>query len=85
MPNWFKIKTPNGHYNPDWAITVNVNGKPETFFVIETKGTNSLNKLRQPEADNIRCGMKHFKIESELKYDYLKDFDTFSIRHIHEN
>lgn len=85
LPNWFKIKTPNGHYNPDWAITVNVNGKPETYFVIETKGTNSLNKLRQPEADNIRCGMKHFKIESELKYDYLKDFDTFSIRHIHEN
>lgn len=85
LPSWFKIKTPYGHYNPDWAITVNVNGKPETFFVIETKGTNSLNHLRQPEADNIRCGVEHFKLESDVEYDFLKTFDDFSYRYIHEN
>ena len=85
LPSWFKIKTPNGHYNPDWAITVNINGKSETFFVIETKGTNSLNKLRQPEADNIRCGIEHFKLDSDVEYDFLKSFDDFSYRYIHEN
>ena len=85
LPSWFKIKTPNGHYNPDWAITVNINGKSETFFVIETKGTNSLNKLRTPEADNIRCGVEHFKLDSDVEYDFLKSFDDFSYRYIHEN
>lgn len=85
LPSWFKIKTPQGHYNPDWAITVNVNGKSETFFVIETKGTNSFNKLRQPEADNIRCGIEHFSLESDVEYDFLKAFDDFSFRYIHEN
>lgn len=86
LPNWFKIKTPGGkHYNPDWAITVNVNGKSETFFVIETKGTSNLSKLRPDEADNIRCGIKHFELESELEYNYLKSFDEFARLYIHDN
>ena len=62
-------------------ILINSNG----IFVIETKGTNSLNKLRQPEADNIRCGIQHFSLESHVKYDFLKAFDDFSYRYIHEN
>ena len=85
LPNWFKIKTPQGHYNPDWAITVNVNGKRETFFVIETKGTSKLEKLRPDEANNILCGFEHFKLMPDLEYDFLETFDQFAHYYIHEN
>ena len=27
LPNWFKIKTPLGNYNPDWAIVVGEEGE----------------------------------------------------------
>ncbi len=85
LPSWFKIKTPKGHYNPDWAITVNVNGKLETFFVIETKGTSNLEKLRSDEANNILCGFEHFKLMPDIEYDFLETFDEFAHYYIHEN
>ncbi len=36
LPNWFRIKTPIGNYNPDWAIVLN--GEKKIYFVAETKG-----------------------------------------------
>ena len=85
MPRGFLIPTPIGNYNPDWAITVNVDGKQETFFVIETKGTSNLDELHPSEADKIRCGFKHFELISDLDYGYFKSFDEFASCYIHEN
>ena len=85
LPNWFKIKTPRGNYNPDWAITVNVDGKSETYFVIETKGTSNIRDLKGFEQDKIACGEKHFELVEDLDYDVCVDYDEFAFKHVHEN
>lgn len=65
LPSWFKVETPIGSYNPDWAI-IKQDGK--AFYLIrETKGTKDFLKLRTSEADKIRCGVQHFK---ELGVDF---------------
>jgi type III restriction enzyme len=65
LPAWFKVETPIGTYNPDWAI-IKHDGK--AFYLIrETKSNKDLLKLRTSEADKIRCGIKHFK---ELGVDF---------------
>lgn len=65
LPAWFKVETPIGGYNPDWAI-IKEDGK--AFYLIrETKGTKDFLKLRTSEADKIRCGIQHFK---ELGVDF---------------
>jgi type III restriction enzyme len=59
LPDWFKVNTPVGTYNPDWAI---VKHKDETIYLVrETKGTKDFLKLRTAEADKVRCGRKHFE------------------------
>jgi len=59
LPRWFEIETPIGSYNPDWAI---VKHDDETIYLVrETKGTKDFEKLRNSEADRIRCGRKHFE------------------------
>ena len=59
LPGWFKVETPLGEYNPDWAI-LKENG--EAFYLVrETKGTRDFLKLRTSEADKVRCGKKHFE------------------------
>lgn len=59
LPAWFKIETPLGTYNPDWAILKHDN--TVLYLVRETKGTKDFEKLRNAEADKIRCGRKHFE------------------------
>jgi len=58
LPEWFKVDTPVGTYNPDWAILKH-DGEA-LYLVRETKGTRDFLKLRTSEADKIRCGQKHF-------------------------
>ncbi|MBV1735235.1 MAG: hypothetical protein KMY50_05635 [Candidatus Desulforudis sp.] len=59
LPGWFKIDTPVGKYNPDWAI---VKQSDQTVYLVrETKGTRDFLKLRTSEADKVRCGQKHFE------------------------
>jgi type III restriction enzyme len=58
LPDWFKVDTPVGTYNPDWAI---VKHTDETVYLVrETKGTKDFLKLRTSEADKVRCGQRHF-------------------------
>jgi len=65
LPSWFKIDTPIGTYNPDWAI---VKHEDDTLYLIrETKGIKDFEKLRNIEADKIRCAKMHFR---ELKVDF---------------
>lgn len=60
LPNWFKIETPLGTYNPDWAILWKDDKEEKLFFVVESKGSTGLFDLRPKEQGKIDCGKKHF-------------------------
>lgn len=60
LPGWFKVPTPLGTYNPDWAILVEVDGQDRLYFVVETKGSLFSDDLRGNEAAKMNCGAAHF-------------------------
>jgi type III restriction enzyme len=60
LPGWFKVPTPLGTYNPDWAVLVEVSGEERLYFVVETKGSLFVDDLRDIEAGKIACGEAHF-------------------------
>jgi type III restriction enzyme len=41
LPGWFKVPTPLGPYNPDWAVLVEKDGAERLYFVVETKSSVS--------------------------------------------
>ena len=43
---FFKIQTPIGTYNPDWAVYLTKNGEEKLYFVLETKGSTDFFDLR---------------------------------------
>ncbi len=61
LPAWFKVPTPLGAYNPDWAVLVEVSGEERLYFVVETKGSLFTDDLRDNEAAKMACGEAHFK------------------------
>ena len=61
LPSRFKVDTPIGSYNPDWAVYVETDGVKKLYFVIETKGSSEQLDLRQSEDLKIRCGKVHFE------------------------
>ena len=61
IPNRFKIETPIGTYNPDWAVYLTKNGEEKLYFVLENKGSTSFMDLRTREQLKIHCGKKHFE------------------------
>jgi type III restriction enzyme len=61
LPRWFKVETPIGTYNPDWAI-VKQEERLKLYLVRETKSTRDEYRLRQGEWAKIRCGMAHFGV-----------------------
>jgi type III restriction enzyme len=65
LPNWFKVQTPIGEYNPDWAILKH--DDTVLYLVRETKGTKNIEKLRTSEGAKLHCGRKHFE---ELGVDF---------------
>ena len=70
LPNWFKIPTPIGNYNPDWALVFE-NDK-RIYFVAETKDTGTpeidLAKLSGDEQLKVKCGKAHFREFDKLEY-----------------
>ena len=60
LPSWFKVDTPVGPYNPDWAI-VTGDAEQKLYLVRETKSTTKQEKRREEENDKIECAEKHFK------------------------
>lgn len=58
LPAWFKVETPIGTYNPDWAIVKQEDKK--VYLVRETKSTKDQLKLRGSEWDKLQCGKAHF-------------------------
>lgn len=65
LPDWFKVPTPLGGYNPDWAIVTEDEGR--LYLVRESKSTHDNEKRRKSENLKIKCGEAHFK---ELGIDF---------------
>ena len=61
LPGWFKVPTPLGTYNPDWAVLVEKDGQERLYFVVETKSSLFTDDLREKEGAKIKCGEEHFK------------------------
>ncbi|MBI5335338.1 MAG: DEAD/DEAH box helicase family protein [Burkholderiales bacterium] len=72
LPGWFKVPTPLGSYNPDWAVLVNKDGTRRLYFVVETKSSLFTDDLRNKESAKIECGKAHFRAlavgENPAKY-----------------
>jgi type III restriction enzyme len=60
LPGWFKVPTPLGTYNPDWAVLIELDGAERLYFVVETKSSLFTDDLRDKESAKIRCGEAHF-------------------------
>ncbi len=61
LPGWFKVTTPLGEYNPDWAIVKQGDNEDERLYLVrETKGSADPMDLRSAEAAKLRCGQAHF-------------------------
>lgn len=79
MPNWYRVDTPVGGYNPDWAIVTvkrdlqGVEGE-KVYFVIETKG--DVNNLRPNEKAKIESAKKHFEV-IKVNYHEIDNYDEF--------
>jgi len=78
LPKDFKIPTPLGNYNPDWAIVFeNVDFK-YIYFIAETKGTMDSLELRGAEKGKIECAKKHFELLSndKIKYGVVDNYES---------
>ncbi len=79
LPGWFKIDTPLGSYNPDWAVLVELEGQPRLYFVMESKGSLFSEALRVSENAKIKCGREHFKaLGDEVEFSVANNYQTFS-------
>lgn len=77
LPKGFKIPTPVGDYNPDWAIAFEEGKVKHIYFIAETKGSMSSLELREIEKAKIQCAHKFFdKISSDqVKYDMVDSYE----------
>lgn len=58
LPKAFKVTTPLGTYNPDWAVARETEAGSQVYLVTESKG--DLLNLRDAERAQIKCGEAHF-------------------------
>jgi len=61
LPGWFRVPTPLGPYNPDWAVLVENDGAERLYFVVETKAALFADALRPTEGAKIECARAHFQ------------------------
>jgi type III restriction enzyme len=74
LPDWFKIRTPLGPYNPDWALLYEKDEEQHLYFIVETKGDTSDEQLRPHERAKIKAGEKHFKaIDTDIRFKRVRD------------
>ena len=81
LPGWFKIDTPLGGYNPDWAILLkDEDNNKKLYFVVETKRNANPDAIRPTEKDKIRCGRKHFKaLDQSVEFEAIDDYTKFKV------
>ncbi len=78
LPAWFKIETPLGSYNPDWAVLVERDGKSRLYFVVESKGSLFTDALRPTEQAKIDCGRAHFKaLATDVRFRVSNSYSAF--------
>jgi type III restriction enzyme len=78
IPGRFKIETPIGTYNPDWAVFLDKDGEQRFYFIFETKGTTRFGELRTPEQQKIRCGKRHFAaLANDVELRMAQDWREF--------
>ena len=79
LPPWFKIATPLGSYNPDWAVLYEQDEITKLYFIVETKGTLAMESLRPIEQGKIKCGKKHFKaLDNGIELKVASSFESLS-------
>ena len=93
LPKAYKIPTPIGSYNPDFALVIEKQNldkssdTPHFYFVVETKGTSNIEDLKPDEKMKIKCAVKHFEAIGLAAYlapvDSLKSFDEKALKHPH--
>ena len=66
LPSNFKIDTPSGKYNPDWAYVVETDNGDKVFCVVETKSTHNEAERRDEENQKIEIGTKHYDAVNRL-------------------
>ena len=78
LPSGFKIPTPVGSYNPDWAIVFENDKVKHVYFIAETKGSMSTLQLKGAELLKIDYAREHFKLlnEEKVKYDVVDGYET---------
>lgn len=80
IPDRFRIDTPIGTYNPDWAVYLTRNGEEKLYFILETKGSTSLIDLRTKEQLKIHCGKQHFKaLDNGIEMQVASDWKEFKV------
>jgi len=79
LPGWFRVPTPLGPYNPDWAVLVEKDGSERLYFVVETKSSLFTDDLRDKESAKIECGKAHFEAlalgENPAHYEVARSVD----------
>ena len=79
LPNWFKINTPLGTYNPDWAVLIEKDDEEKLYFVVESKGSGLGLDIKTAESSKIECARKHFKeISTDVTLVQSDSFKHFS-------
>lgn len=90
LPGWFKIDTPLGSYNPDWAVLIDKEDGmgDQLYFVVETKSSIFSDDLRASEQAKINCGIAHFEalskdrngnaLENPAKFVKADSYDRFA-------
>lgn len=66
LPRTFKISTPLGGYNPDWAVVFE--NDTRIYFVAETKSSTVEGDRRKSENLKIQCGRKHFGLAQDVVF-----------------
>lgn len=80
IPSRFKIETPIGTYNPDWAVYFDEDGVKKLYFVIETKGSENTADLRLSENLKIECGKRHFEaLDNGVSFHKTKNWINFRL------
>lgn len=85
LPKKFKIPTPIGNYNPDWAVIIKKNGE-QVYFIAETKNTGdksiqdgvAVDKLKWEERFKIACAKRFFEINGEVDYQVVQKINELT-------
>lgn len=77
LPSEFKIATPLGSYNPDWAVVFENDAR--VYFVAETKSSTVTGERRSKENLKIECGRAHFKLVPDVVFKDVKTLEQLVV------